>query len=434
MRWGWYMALIVAALLVAPSAQAAFPGENGKLVFTSRVESPNPEYTGPPQVFTVNPDGSDLTRLTFSGVDESPGVFSTDGTRIAFSRLAEAPVFNDVWVMNSDGTGQTRLPGLPNEPDYPSDWSPDGSRIYFGGDGGVWSMLAADGSDKVLHANSGASEGAGTPSPDGERIAFLSSFDTFGGITSDVYTVKLDGTEDWVRLTNNRFEELSPDYSPDGSRIAFASARDGDWDVYTMNPDGSGVFQVTNNSLHEPAVTWSPDGKRLAFLSDREGANQYKLFVANADGTGQTKVSDIVVEWGVDWQPLQNRPPDCSALTAQPPAFERSDRRLHIVTVGGATDPDGDSVELEVTGVTQDEPVMGPGDHTRPDARLLSGDILRVRSERSARGDGRVYRIAVTATDSHGASCTGTATVAVPRFRNRAAVDSAPPSYDSLGS
>ena len=78
--------------------------------------------------------------------------------------------------------------------------------------------------------------------------------------------------------------------------------------------------------------------------------------------------------------------------------------------------------------------MTGPGDHTRPDARLLSGDVLRVRAERSPRGDGRVYRIAVTATDSHGASCTGTATVGVPRHRNRAAVDSAPPSYDSVTS
>lgn len=100
--------------------------------------------------------------------------------------------------------------------------------------------------------------------------------------------------------------------------------------------------------------------------------------------------------------------------------------------VTGAVDPDGDAVELEVTGVTQDEPVVGPGDHTRPDARLLSGDALRVRAERSPRGDGRVYRIAVKATDSHGVSCTGTATVSVRRHKHRPAVDSAPPSYDSL--
>ena len=59
-------------------------------------------------------------------------------------------------------------------------------------------------------------------------------------------------------------------------------------------------------------------------------------------------------------------------------------------------------------------------------------DIDRLVAMVKARGDGRVYRIAVTATDSHGASCTGTATMGVPRHKRRPAVDSAPPSYDSL--
>ena len=80
-----------------------------------------------------------------------------------------------------------------------------------------------------------------------------------------------------------------------------------------------------------------------------------------AAGAGPARLAAIV-----------NRPPDCTALVADPDTFERHDRRLRIVRVGGAGDPDGDSVEIEVTGVTQDETVVGRGDHTRPDACLMS--------------------------------------------------------------
>jgi Tol biopolymer transport system component len=428
MRRAMLLSLLVASV-AAPVAHAAFPGENGKLVFTSRVESPDPEFTGPPQVFTVNPDGSNLTRLTFSGIDEDPGDFSPDGSRIAFARLSEPPSFDDVWVMNADGTGEVRLPGIPDAADYPSDWSPDGSRIFFGGDGGSWSMLASDGSDKILHANSGAAESGGVPSPDGERIAFLSSFDTFAGRTFDIWTVNLNGMEDWVRLTINPFEESSPDYSPDGSRIAFTSDRDGDWDVYTMNVDGSAVAQLTNNSgAHEFAVAWSPDGTRLAFTSTREGANSSKLFVMNTDGSGQTKVSDIEVDSGLDWQPVQNRPPECDQVRATPSSLGAPNRRFVTVTLSGATDPDGDAVDLEITGVTQDEPV-GPRDaisSTQPNR-------VRLRAERDPHGDGRVYRIAFEVSDGRGGTCTGYATAGV-RKGSQAPVDSAPPSYDSFGS
>jgi hypothetical protein len=106
--------------------------------------------------------------------------------------------------------------------------------------------------------------------------------------------------------------------------------------------------------------------------------------------------------------------------------------RLVAVTLDGATDADGDPVTITVDGVTQDEPVEGRGDSTSPDAIDDGDGQLRVRAERDPRGDGRVYRIAFTADDGHGDSCSGTATVSVPRKKRKPAVDSAPPSYDSL--
>jgi Tol biopolymer transport system component len=129
-----------------------------------------------------------------------------------------------------------------------------------------------------------------------------------------------------------------------------------------------------------------------------------------------------------------NRPPDCGSAAADRPMLAPANRSFRTVSIDGVTDPDGDTVSIHVDGVTQDEPVTGSGDRTAPDARLESDGVVRLRAERSAHGDGRVYRIAFTATDVHGESCSGTVKVSVPRNGHKAAIDSAPPSYDSLGS
>lgn len=79
------------------------------------------------------------------------------------------------------------------------------------------------------------------------------------------------------------------------------------------------------------------------------------------------------------------------------------------VTLAGAIDVDNNAL-LEVAGVTQDEVV---GDE--PDARIVAiTEKVRLRTERDGSGDGRVYRIAFTVSDTSGASCTGTVTVSVP--------------------
>jgi hypothetical protein len=128
-----------------------------------------------------------------------------------------------------------------------------------------------------------------------------------------------------------------------------------------------------------------------------------------------------------------NEPPDCDAVTVSRPVLTTVNRRLVPLTLDGATDVDGDPTTLAIDGVTQDEPVTGPGDPTSPDAIDDGDGQVRVRAERNPHGDGRVYRIAFKATDDHGGTCTGTVTVSVPRKKHKPAVDSAPPSYDSFG-
>jgi hypothetical protein len=156
----------------------------------------------------------------------------------------------------------------------------------------------------------------------------------------------------------------------------------------------------------------------------------------NADGTGTTELTGLPSDDDISspsWQPILNHPPDCSGVAASRSVLRTANHRLIPITLDGATDPDGDPVTLSVDGVTQDEPVVGSGDNTSPDAIDEGDGQLRVRAERNPHGDGRVYQIALTASHGRGGSCSGTATVSVPRKKRKAAVDSAPPSYDSFG-
>jgi len=91
-------------------------------------------------------------------------------------------------------------------------------------------------------------------------------------------------------------------------KIAFDSIRDGDWEIFVMNSDGSGPTQLT--FIHtavdaEPA--WSPDGSKIAFMSDRDG--EWEIFVMNSDGSGQTQLTfNTVDDMDPDWQPIIARP------------------------------------------------------------------------------------------------------------------------------
>jgi uncharacterized repeat protein (TIGR01451 family) len=110
-----------------------------------------------------------------------------------------------------------------------------------------------------------------------------------------------------------------------------------------------------------------------------------------------------------------NHNPICSTVSGGPNLWPPN-HKLHLITLTGATDPDGNPITTSVTGVTQDEPLNGLGDgDTSPDALPAAGtNQVWLRAERSGTGDGRVYRIGFEVTDGLGGSCTGVATVGVP--------------------
>ena len=132
---------------------------------------------------------------------------------------------------------------------------------------------------------------------------------------------------------------------------------------------------------------------------------------------------------------MPQRTPNCSALTAGEDLWSPN-HHYGLVTAGGATDPNGDALTYTITGVTQDEPLDGAAEgHTSPDAAWADDPgQVGLRAERSGRGDGRVYRIAVEVADG-ASSCERTALLGVPhdRGKHRTRVES-PLVVDSFGS
>jgi Tol biopolymer transport system component len=197
----------------ARPAQAAFPGENGKIVFTSdRIKGAgvnNPD--GDHEIFTMNKDGSGVTQLTFNAQkqhDEEPAV-SPDGKKIAFT--SERDGNREIYVMNAkDGSGQTRLTWEPTDDRDPT-WSSDGTKIAF--------TSERDGNNEIY------------------------SMDANGALQTN--------------LTKNPATDEGPAFSPDGKKIAFTSDRDVNNEIYVMNAkDGSKQKNRTNNGTRDEDSDW----------------------------------------------------------------------------------------------------------------------------------------------------------------------------------
>ncbi len=131
------------------------------------------------------------------------------------------------------------------------------------------------------------------------------------------------------------------------------------------------------------------------------------------------------------WMFGRNRAPVVSAAAVNPVTLSPVDGELHLVTLRGIGDPDGDAVTLTITGITQDEApealsrnrnaLVGPGP-----------DQVRLRAQRALFGDGRVYRISFRATDASGATSMGSVLVGVAAPGGGPATDSGQ-KFDAMG-
>ncbi len=298
--------LMVAGLCLAgltystASGHSAGGGLGSKIAFTrTEVAIPGLEDSHEAEIWVMNGDGSEPTRLTHNDTFDLGAVWSPDGHTIAFYSGVEGSGPR-VFLTPADGGDQTQLTEGPSR--FPS-WSASG-KIAFDNGGptaGDIFVINPDGTGLEQLTNSPAARNIRPDwSPDGRQIAFVSRRDG----NDEIYVMNADGS-DPTRITTNTFLDNAPAWSPDGRKIVFQSNRDGNTEIYTMNADGTDQTRLTNYHGRDQDPDWSPDGQTIAFEQDIEPTADgiLQVFVMNADGTDPTPLTGLPSEndhpgWG----------------------------------------------------------------------------------------------------------------------------------------
>jgi Tol biopolymer transport system component len=116
-------------------------------------------------------------------------------------------------------------------------------------------------------------------------ISFQSSRDG----NFEIYVMNMDGTSQ-RRVTNSPSNDISPSISPDDTAIVFASDRSGNWEIYSVKMEGGEPRALTAGQGSNSAPTWAMGGTKVLFVSTRDAING-ELYLMNPDGTGVERLT-----------------------------------------------------------------------------------------------------------------------------------------------
>ena len=272
-------AAVALALVALPaSAQAAYPGSNGKLAFVRDN-----------QIWTINANGTGETQLTSGTASSTEPDWSPDGARILYARRTSCGTncsIGEVRVMNADGSGDTHVFGGPTEADvYSPTWSPDASTIAFVrvGSAGRPCICRTDNIDVANPDGSNRHQGTYVVtdpyrlpdlewSPKGDAIAFTD--DGYGYKFVNVKPFGPGDAHNPVPYDVNAIQSV-PSWSPDARKLAYLNdtSPPSETEVWSINADGTGATQLTDDDVQQFGEEWSPDGTKIVY-SGRPGLHQ----------------------------------------------------------------------------------------------------------------------------------------------------------------
>jgi Tol biopolymer transport system component len=246
--------------------------------------------------------------------------YAPDGRSFAVTQ----PITQTTMALIVVTDGQPRTIFTPDSLVLGPQWSPDGKQMVVGvgrftaflgeatGDpvngGAQVGIINADGSGFHVVTSGTNNNAFGSFAPDGRRIVFRTEGPEGEGL-------RIMTLADRAVTVLTRGYDNFPVWSPKGDRIAFIRRTGRDFQVFTIQPDGSGLRQLTRTRGNDAHVSWSPDGERLAFSSSRMGFKDEvvnteapqpygEIFVMRADGTHLEQLTDN--QWeeaGATWQP-----------------------------------------------------------------------------------------------------------------------------------
>jgi len=227
--------------LTSPGIDPAWSPDGGKIAFTRGGG-----------IYVMDANGSNPTLINYGGYQPS---WSPDGKRIAFTTTGEFGT-PEIFLMNADGSNPTRLTDdVGVWDDFDPAWSPDGTRIAY-------DVRICDETNGVceLHLNVMNPDGKGKEwvgeggepawSPDGTKIAFSGQDGGISVMSVDVWNdVHVIAPGMWAKVA----------WSPDGTKIVFDHAECPDCqDIGVMNEDGSGLVWLTHGPGRDFSPAWRP--------------------------------------------------------------------------------------------------------------------------------------------------------------------------------
>ena len=222
---------------------------NSEFAFYKKIDGTSDKHE---EIFSLNFDGTNLVRLTNNKVQDAYPIWSPDDKEIAWLSFQKTL---DIYKMQRDGSDQKLLY---DSGGHDADISWQGNKIAFTRNSQIW-LMNSDGTNARQITN---------PPKAGQK-----------------------------NNANLPFGDYDPRLSPDGTKIVFErlendASKHGNYNIYTINPDGTNETRLTNNGYSQGLANWSPDGKKLAYLvSAINEEGKYDIYAMNADGSDNENIT-----------------------------------------------------------------------------------------------------------------------------------------------